>query len=104
VADNTYLLEERQHYIKEQITSHPIGLINKKPIILDATQVQEKICKIQGEKKSGPCKSKHHLSTIQVFIVVAVMFVVFVAVASLYRLYIYIRMRNEIKGEVDKTL
>lgn len=32
--DNTYLLEERQLFVKEQITSHPIGLINKKEIIL----------------------------------------------------------------------
>lgn len=32
------------------------------------------------------------------------MFVVFVGVAALYRLYIYISMRREIKGEVDKTL
>jgi hypothetical protein len=30
--------------------------------------------------------------------------VVFIAVAALYRLYIHISMRKEIKSEVDKTL
>ena len=104
MADNTYLLEERQHYTKEQIASHPIGLINKKPISLNARLVEDKVCKLQGEQQSGPCKSKHRLSSLQMLTIVGVLFVIFVAVAAIYRLYIYIRMRREIKGEVDKTL
>jgi hypothetical protein len=42
------LLEERQHYAKEQITSHPIGLINKKAVNLEVFPVKDRICKIQG--------------------------------------------------------
>lgn len=34
----------------------------------------------------------------------AVVVSVFVAIAALYRLYISIRMRSEIKSEVDRTL
>jgi predicted Holliday junction resolvase-like endonuclease len=37
-------------------------------------------------------------------IIVSVIVVVFIAVAALYRLYIHISMRKEIKSEVDKTL
>jgi hypothetical protein len=48
VADNTYLLEERQHYIREQLSSHPAVLLNKKPINLNVGYVQDRICKIQG--------------------------------------------------------
>lgn len=37
-------------------------------------------------------------------IILAVMLALFIAVGTLYRLYMHIRMRREIKGEVDKTL
>lgn len=104
VSDNTYLLEERQCYLREQIEQHPTCLLNKKPIALSAHAVQEKICKLQGGKGSGVCGGSSQLSTVQVLIILSIMFVVFVGVAALYRLYIYFRMRGEIKGEVDKTL
>lgn len=102
--DNTYLLEERQHYIKEQISSHPTALINKKTVNMDVTSVKDKICKIQGDTSSGPCSSKHNLSTSQVLIIVSIILIVFIGVAAVYRLYIHISMRREIKTEVDKTL
>ena len=105
VDDNTYLLEERQHYIREQIESHPIVLINKRAVELDGEAVRERICRMEGDGASGECRvAVNGLSTTQVLVIVCVILAMFVGVAALYRLYIHIRMRTEIKTEVEKTL
>ena len=105
VDDNTYLLEERQLYIREQISSHPVVLINKQPRKMEAQALQERICKMEGENPTPLCaQASDQLSTSHMLIILAVIVVLFVAVAALYRFYMHIRMRKEIKGEVDKTL
>lgn len=105
VDDNTYLLEERQLYIREQISSHPVVLLNKQPRKMEAQSLQERICKMEGENPTALCpQTSDQLSTSHMLIILAVIVVLFVAVAALYRFYMHIRMRKEIKGEVDKTL
>lgn len=71
---------------------------------MDVTSVKDKICKIQGDTEGGPCSSKRNLSTSQILIIVSIILVVFIGVGAVYRLYIHISMRREIKTEVDKTL
>ena len=44
VDDNVYLLEERQAQLNEQVTTHPIVLINKKPYPVDMAVVKKRIC------------------------------------------------------------
>jgi hypothetical protein len=101
VDDNTLLLEERQHYIREQITSHPIVLINKKAIELNSEVIRERICKMEGDSATAECRTAPSgLSTTQMLVIVSVILAMFVGVAALYRLYIHIRMRTEIKSEV----
>ncbi len=56
VDDNTYLLEERQLYIREQLTSHPTVLINKKAFGLESPTIQERICKMQGDNPTDTCR------------------------------------------------
>lgn len=105
VDDNAYLLEERQHYVREQINSHPIVLVNKKPFDMSTVALQERICKMQGENPSYLCTpSTEQLSSTHILIILSVMIAIFIAIAALYRLYMHVRMRKEIKGEVDKTL
>lgn len=40
----------------------------------------------------------------QVFVILSVMILVFITIAALYRLYIHLKMKTEIKSEVDRTL
>ncbi len=44
VDDNIYLLEERQAYINEKITKHPVVLINKVEYPLEIDTVKKRIC------------------------------------------------------------
>lgn len=52
----------------------------------------------------GSCVQSHTLSTMQVFVILSVMILVFITIAALYRLYIHLKMKTEIKSEVDRTL
>jgi hypothetical protein len=79
-------------------------LINKKEIGLNLVEVKVKICKLEGQKQIGSCLENHSLSTMQVFVILAVMIMVFITIAALYRLYIHLKMKTEIKSEVDRTL
>jgi hypothetical protein len=95
VDDNIYLLEERQYYLKEQITTHPIGVINKKIVDLDVIAVQSRMCKLQGDKPSSVCQTDNGgLTTSQVLIVLTGMLLIFVVIAALYRIYIHLTMRK----------
>lgn len=105
VDDNAYLLEERQQYIREKISTHPTILINKKSFLVDSAVIQERVCKMQGDSPSQMCSSgSDQLNSTQILIILLVIIAVFVTLAALYRLYMHVRMRKEIKGEVDKTL
>jgi len=86
------------------VTTHPIGAINKKEVKLDVNFVQDKMCRMQGDQPSEICRSGNRLSTGHIAIIVGVMLVVFVGIMGLYKVYMHVRMRKEIKSEVDKTL
>lgn len=95
VDDNTYLLEQRQLFIREQVKTHPSVLVNKKVQAVDTDALKERICKMQGENPTEFCYIKtNQLSTVQVLIIIAVILALFVAVGVLYRLYMHIRMRK----------
>jgi len=54
---------------------------------------------MQGDAPTSYCLVQvNQLSTKQVLIILAVIMALFVAVGTLYRLYMHIRMRREIKG------
>jgi hypothetical protein len=98
VDDNTYLLEERQLFIREQVNTHPVVLVNKKAQAVDAAVLQERVCKMEGDSPTQFCiVSEDQFSSAQVLIILAVIVALFISVAALYRLYMHIRMRREIK-------
>jgi hypothetical protein len=104
VDDNTYLLQERQAYVSHQFPSHPTALINRKPVELTTKVATDKICRMQADSPSAPCKAAHSLTTSQILVLVGVLGASFIGIAALYRLYMHMRMRKEIKSEVDRTL
>lgn len=72
---------------------------------MNTVALQSRICKMEGENPSYLCVSgSDQLSTSHILIIILVILAIFVAIAALYRLYMHVRMRREIKGEVDKTL
>ena len=52
VHDNTYLLEERQLFVREQVKYHPSVLVNKKVQKMKAKDIKERVCKIEGSQPS----------------------------------------------------
>jgi hypothetical protein len=61
---------------------------------MDVNTVKDRICRMQGDNAASVCQPGNSLTTFQLFIIVTVMAVVFIAIAGLYRLYIHIRMRQ----------
>lgn len=60
---------------------------------------------MEGENPTTDCiNKKSGLSTNQILIILLMIIGVFVLIAAIYRLYIHLKMKREIKSEVDKTL
>jgi hypothetical protein len=60
---------------------------------------------MQGDQPSEMCSGdSDQLTSTQILIIITVIIALFITIAALYKLYMHVRMRKEIKGEVDKTL
>jgi len=60
---------------------------------------------MEGDQPSPFCYvNTSQISLFHILIIIFVVLAVFLAIAALYRLYMSLRMKKEIKGEVNKTL
>ena len=59
---------------------------------------------MEGDKPSQFCYVDIEVPLFHIIVIIAVVLAVFIIIAALYRLYMSLRMKKEIKGEVNKTL
>ena len=66
---------------------------------MKAKDIKDRVCKIEGSQPSSFCYvDTNQLTTSHVLIIIFVILAVFLGVAALYRVYMHLRMRKEIKG------